>query len=120
MTLSQLIERVESQPETIQKVVFKPKSQGIEATLIGGDTVRVNYASPDSQFQFQNLLERQGVAFDSSGTGGSSWGFLVYLLPFVLFIGLWLFLMRSMQGGGGKLMSFGKSRAKRVSPDSPR
>ena len=120
MTLSQLIERVESQPETIQKVVFKPKSQGIEATLIGGDTVRVNYASPDSQFQFQNLLERQGVAFDSSGTGGSSWGFLVYLLPFVLFIGLWLFLMRSMQGGGGKLMSFGKSRAKRVSPDSPK
>ena len=120
MTLSQLIERVESQPETIQKVVFKPKSQGIEATLIGGDTVRVNYASPDSQFQFQNLLERQGVVFDSRGTGGSSWGFLVYLLPFVLFIGLWLFLMRSMQGGGGKLMSFGKSRAKRVSPDSPK
>ena len=120
MTLSQLIERVESQPETIQEVVFKPKSQGIEATLIGGDTVRVNYASPDAQFRFQNLLERQGVVFDSRGTGGSSWGFLVYLLPFVLFIGLWLFLMRSMQGGGGKLMSFGKSRAKRVSPDSPK
>ncbi len=120
MTLSQLIERVESQPETIQEVVFKPKSQGIEATLIGGDTARVNYASPDAQFQFQNLLERQGVVFDSRGTGGSSWGFLVYLLPLVLFIGLWFFLMRSMQGGGGKLMSFGKSRAKRVSPDSPK
>ena len=120
MTLSQLIERVESQPETIQEVVFKPKSQGIEATLIGGDTARVNYASPEAQIQFQNLLERQGVVFDSRGTGGSSWGFLVYLLPLVLFIGLWFFLMRSMQGGGGKLMSFGKSRAKRVSPDSPK
>ncbi|MBW6515643.1 MAG: ATP-dependent zinc metalloprotease FtsH [Candidatus Cloacimonetes bacterium] len=33
-------------------------------------------------------------------------------LPFLIFIGLWIFIMRSMQAGGGKVFSFGKSRAR--------
>ena len=37
---------------------------------------------------------------------------LSYWLPFILFIGFWIFIMRSMQGGAGKAFSFGKSRAK--------
>ena len=38
----------------------------------------------------------------------------------MLFLGLWIFLMNQMQGGGSKVMSFGKSRAKRMSVDSPK
>ena len=38
----------------------------------------------------------------------------------MLLIGFWIFLMNQMQGGGSKVMSFGKSRAKRMSPDSPK
>jgi cell division protease FtsH len=110
---------VETQPATVEEVVFGPTSQSIEAT-VSGETWKVHYPSDQSQIEFQNLLQGQGVEFDSKGTGGSSWGFLIYLLPFVLFLGLWIFLMRSMQGGGGKLMSFGKSRAKRISPDAPK
>ncbi|HEY5045777.1 MAG TPA: ATP-dependent zinc metalloprotease FtsH [Solirubrobacteraceae bacterium] len=45
---------------------------------------------------------------------------LTYILPFVLFLGFWLFLMNQVQGGGSKVMSFGKSRAKRMSADSPK
>ena len=41
-------------------------------------------------------------------------------LPIVLLLGFWLFLMNQVQGGGSKVMSFGKSRAKRMSPDSPK
>ncbi len=41
------------------------------------------------------------------------WGTIfVSWFPMLLLIGLWLFFMRQMQGGGGKAMSFGKSRAK--------
>ena len=41
--------------------------------------------------------------------------------PFVIpFIGFWIFLMNQVQGGGSKVMSFGKSRAKRMSVDSPK
>jgi cell division protease FtsH len=38
--------------------------------------------------------------------------FLVQWLPMLAFIGIWVFFMRQMQVGGGKAMSFGKSRAK--------
>ena len=54
-------------------------------------------------------------------TSSSGWlSLLTYLLPFVIFIGFWLFLMNQVQGGGSKVMSFGKSRAKRMSVDSPK
>jgi cell division protease FtsH len=45
---------------------------------------------------------------------------LTYILPFIIFIGFWIFLMNQVQGGGSKVMSFGKSRAKRMSVDSPK
>ena len=58
---------------------------------------------------------------DGTPTGGSSWwSIFTYILPFVLFFGLWIFLMNQVQGGGSKVMSFGKSRAKRMSVDSPK
>jgi cell division protease FtsH len=43
---------------------------------------------------------------------------LTYVLPFLLFIGFWIFLMNQVQGGGSKLMSFCMSRAKRLSVES--
>ena len=44
---------------------------------------------------------------------GSFWRqLLIMWFPLVLFIGLWIFFIRQMQSGGGKAMSFGKSRAR--------
>jgi cell division protease FtsH len=121
MTLSQLIDRVESDPDSIENLVFKPKGQEIEVTFFGGEKTKLNYPSHDAQFQLQQALERNDVPFDSKGTGSSAWwSFLTYLLPFLLFFGFWIFLMNQVQGGGSKVMSFGKSRAKRMSPDSPK
>ena len=45
---------------------------------------------------------------------------LVSFLPILLILGLLFFFMSRMQGGGGKLMSFGKSKAKAVSKDMPK
>ena len=120
VTYSQLISRVETAPGSIQEVVFSPQGLSIEADLANGQKWKLNYPSDEAQARFQQLLERQGVKFDSKGTGGSSWGFLLSLLPFVLFIGIFFLLMNRMQGGGGKIMSFGKSRAKRVPPEAPK
>ncbi len=41
-------------------------------------------------------------------------------LPFVLILAIWMFMLQQMQGGGNKVMSFGKSRAKRLTKDQPR
>ncbi len=44
---------------------------------------------------------------------------LTYYLPFLLILGLWLFFLRQMQGGGNKAFSFGKSKAKMFNMDKP-
>jgi cell division protease FtsH len=117
----ELIARVEAPDPNISEVLFVPKSRTIEA-VVDGTKVKTNYPTDQSQFEFQQLLQEQGITdFDSKGTGGSTWlSVLTYLLPFVLFFGFWIFLMNQVQGGGSKVMSFGKSRAKRMAPDSPK
>jgi cell division protease FtsH len=49
---------------------------------------------------------------DESGSSSFLWPMLTYLLPFVLIFGFWIFMLRQMQSGGNKALSFGKSRAK--------
>ncbi|MFH1148660.1 MAG: ATP-dependent zinc metalloprotease FtsH [Pseudomonadota bacterium] len=43
------------------------------------------------------------------------WALIVSWLPIILLIGVWIFFMRQMQAGGGKALSFGKSKAKLLS-----
>jgi cell division protease FtsH len=119
MTYSEAISEVKN--GNVNEVLFTPTKQQINLTLVDGRKVKVNYPTPQSATQFEDLLQSQGVKFDSKGTGTSAWwAILINFLPFVLLIGFWIFLMNQMQGGGSKVMSFGKSRAKRMSPDSPK
>jgi cell division protease FtsH len=68
-----------------------------------------------------NLLRENDVTTNVKGTGGSSLlSLLTYILPFLLFFGFWIFLMNQMQGGGSRVMNFGKSKAKRMSVDAPK
>ena len=61
------------------------------------------------------------AGFDVQSKSSNGWlSLLTYILPFIIFIGFWIFLMNQVQGGGSKVMSFGKSRAKRMSVDSPK
>ena len=95
----------------VQEALFTPTRQQINLTLVGGDKIKVNYPTPQSATQFQNLLERNNINFDSKGTGSSAWwALLINELPFVILIAFWIFLMNQVQGGGSKVMSFGKSR----------
>ena len=43
----------------------------------------------------------------------------MFVLPVALLIGFWVLLARRMQGGSG-LASFGRAKARRVSPDTPK
>jgi cell division protease FtsH len=109
----------------IGSVTFDPNKRAIKVKFNGGQysgkTTTVHYPSDQSQNSFQNILENKNIQFDSKGTGSSPWwSILTSLLPFVLLFGFWIFLMNQVQGGGSKVMSFGKSRAKRMTPDSPK
>jgi cell division protease FtsH len=119
LTTSQAIARVKS--GDVSDATFAPSKRSISLKLTSGKTATVHYASDQAQLQFQDLLQKQGIKWDSKGVGGFSWLALVgSFLPFLLLIGFWIFLMNQVQGGGSKVMSFGKSRAKRMAPDTPK
>ncbi len=122
LAYSELITLAQRDPSQLSAVVFKPKSQKIEAALADGRRISVHYPSDESQIAFQRLLERQGVVFDSTGTPGGSSGLTIVasLLPLLLLVALFVFLMRRAGGGSSQVMSFGKSRARRWTSDMPK
>ncbi len=65
-------------------------------------------------------LKDKGVRISAKPADDSPWymTLLVSWLPMLLLIGVWIFFMRQMQGGGGKAMAFGKSRARLVNDKS--
>lgn len=67
-----------------------------------------------------SLLKAKGVRITAKPAEGSSWymTILISWLPIILLIGVWIFFMRQMQAGGGKAMSFGKSRARLMTEKS--
>src|SRR5215216_2256273 len=127
VTYSELRQRVETNPRSIEEIVANPTKQELTVQFKPkggeekGEKTKVAYPSPESLVGFERVLRDQDVAFDSKAVGGSPWwSLLTSLLPFVLLFGFWIFLMNQVQGGGSKVMSFGKSRAKRMTPDSPK
>jgi cell division protease FtsH len=128
LTYSQLIAKTKA--NRVATVTFSPNSQQIQFTLkppLGsppgakGLSGKVNYPSPESEAAYEKILQTHHVNYNSKGTGSSPWlSILISVLPFLLFFGVWIFLMNQLQGGGSRVMSFGKSRAKRMTPDAPK
>ena len=65
-------------------------------------------------------LEEAGVKTEGEGPGNNWVGLLVGILPWLLIIGLWVFLFRQMQSGGSRAFTFGKSKAKLLTGDTPK
>src|SRR5690349_24321513 len=107
----------------VEHVVFTPSKRQISATVIseGDKKITVHYPADESVPGITRVLEDKGIDFDSKGTGGFSWVSAFFsLLPFIILIAFWIFLMNQVQGGGPQVMRFGKARAKRMAPDSPK
>ena len=112
----------------LEKVTLKPKDSSISVTPkkdTGEKQYEVGFVK-DSSAQLQNQLEEAQAAgkitsYNIESTKTNAWiSLLTYVLPFLIFIIFWIFLMNQVQGGGSKVMSFGKSKAKRMSVDSPK
>ncbi len=110
----------------VQTVVMKTKDNSLEYTLQGGQEYEIGVPGDAYSAILANRLlkatdDNKLQTFDVKPARTSALiSLLVTVLPIVLFIGLFLFLMNQVQGGGSKVMSFGKSRAKRLSVDSPK
>lgn len=85
------------------KAEFEKKYEGKHFSIVGNTT--------DEGYRF---LVQNGLTpnYERGESGGALTSFLLNWLPAILIIGMFVLLMRQIQAGGGKAMSFGKSRAR--------
>ncbi len=118
LSYSELVEKVESRQVATavidrEKVNGKLASQANYTTKLGNEFVARDLA---------DSMKKSGVKveFDPSSSSGLWANMLVMYAPFVLIIAFWIFMLRQMQSGGNKALSFGKSRAKLLSNQQKR
>lgn len=113
----------------IKKFVFSDfiaeveRGNVIEVTIEGNniqgmlqDNTRFKTYSP-SDPDLIKIMRNNKVRIEAKPLGENSWftNLFISWFPLILIIGIWIYLMRQMQGGGAKALSFGKSKAKMLS-----
>ncbi len=127
---SRMVEYIEA--GEVSEITFVDGDQVIQATLDdgvdreGGNQV-MTYWLTDTQAEIEDLVEEQIAAgnieeYTTEVARPSFIGNLLgALIPFVLIVLVFVWLMNSMQGGGGRgVMQFGKSKAKLITKDMPK
>jgi cell division protease FtsH len=91
----------------VDNVIKGTLSDGTEFTTITPNT-------PNNDPNLVKYLQDRGVDMKAEKTPEPPWWTTVFssILPMLLLIGVWFFIMQQTQGGGNRVMSFGKSRAK--------
>jgi cell division protease FtsH len=116
----------ELQKGNIDKVVIQA-GRTIEGELKNKITIdrrpisKFNVRLPiDNSSDEVNRLRAAGVQIEAEEARPSMIGMLVAFLPYILMIGVMFFIFRSLQAGGAKAFSFGKSKAKLLTGDTPK
>ncbi len=110
------------------EIVFSDFLKKVEAGEVREVTIRGNAVSgrlaDNSSFrtytadypELVKLLKDRGVKIEAKPADSNPWyAIVLQWVPMLLFIGVWIFFMRQMQGGGAKALSFGKARARLIS-----
>ena len=93
--------------------------QGQELFVTDTNRNRFKVYAPNDTDLIKTLRDK-GVAISAKPPSENPWymSVLVSWFPMIVLIGVWIFFMRQMQAGGGKALSFGKSRARLMSDQS--
>jgi cell division protease FtsH len=121
MTLDQLQENVRG--GLITAVVIKQQSNVVTGEFNdGAATSNFETTFPEGyEGDLTSLLLDSGVSveIDSENPTLLQW-FLGTILPYILIFGVFIFILMQLQGGGNRVMSFGKAKAKQVTRDMPK
>ncbi|MEO6878470.1 MAG: ATP-dependent metallopeptidase FtsH/Yme1/Tma family protein, partial [Gemmatimonadaceae bacterium] len=96
---------------------FKDRETVGTATNVKNFTVRLPVENSEHEV---DALNAKGVPIDAKDANASIMSWVINFLPWLLFIGFYLFLFKQMQAGGNKAFSFGKSKAKLLTGDTPK
>ncbi|MFO7964174.1 MAG: ATP-dependent zinc metalloprotease FtsH [Desulfobacterales bacterium] len=110
VSYSEFLSMVEN--ETVSEVLI----EGQELTVTDVNKNRFKVYAP-SDADMIRILREQGVKISAKPPTESPWymSVLISWFPMIVLIGVWIFFMRQMQSGGGKALSFGKSKARLLS-----
>lgn len=114
---------------TYSQFLTEVESNNVSSISISGDTVtgelnnnqKFSTYLPDDP-ELMSILRSKNINIEAKPPVELSWWMRILssLLPMALIIGIWIFMMRQMQGGGNKVMSFGKSQAKLLGKETPK
>ena len=118
------------EPEIIFSDFWSAVERGdVQEVTIQGQHVHGKYQSGERFRTFSpsdpdmvKTLREKNIRIAAKPENDSPWYFvlLVNWAPMLLLVGVWIFFMRQMQAGGGKAMSFGKSRARLLNENQTR
>ncbi|MGN6606490.1 MAG: ATP-dependent zinc metalloprotease FtsH [Jatrophihabitans sp.] len=117
------------QDKNVSKAVFEDKEQTLQLTLknaVDGHTkIQAQFPAASGDEIFSQLQAAKkadsSLDFQTKVTHENTWlSLLVSLLPILVIVGVLFFVMSQVQGGGSRVMSFGRSKAKLVSKDMPK
>jgi cell division protease FtsH len=95
----------------VESLTLTAATGDVHGTYKNKDEFRSTVSPNDNEFM--KLLREKKVNYKVEKDNGGNWvTILVNAIPFVLLLGFWIFMMRQMQSGGNKALSFGKSRAR--------
>ena len=106
---SDLVQQVEQ--GKVDSVTLNSTTGDISGKYKNGDEFHSVILTNYSDFT-KELLDHNVAVKVEKDNGGNWVSLLVNAIPFVLLLGFWIFMMRQMQSGGNKALSFGKSRAR--------
>jgi cell division protease FtsH len=109
----------------VEDVTFIEGDQQIEATLDGGEKVRAHWLGDQGsrlvEAAQKSVADKTLKSYDVEVPQPSFLGSMLgAILPFIIILAIFFFLMNNIQGGGGRVMQFAKSRAKLISKDTPK
>jgi cell division protease FtsH len=109
----------------VKKAVQSDKEQTLQLELkksFEGKYSKISTQYPsDYSDEITTDLQKANVDFRTHVSKENTWlSLLVSLLPILLIVGVLFFVMSQVQGGGNRVMSFGRSKAKLVSKDTPK
>ncbi|WP_293445505.1 ATP-dependent zinc metalloprotease FtsH [Persephonella sp.] len=121
----QMVENKLSFTEFIELVndgkVEQATIKGEEIIAITKDGKKFETVIPEGYSKIYDILQENGVKIHVVPAERSGWltTLLISWLPILLFIGLWIFMMRQMSGGSNRAFSFAKSKAKVYLEEKP-
>ncbi len=120
LTLNEFFDLVDE--GEVATATVKDRSNEVTGELVNGVEFTVAYpAELADELAAQITDAEPTIELTVDQQQDSIWTSLLFsLLPLVILFGLFLFVINSMQGGGSKVMQFGKSKARQVSKDEPK